>query len=79
MIITEHAKQRLRERCGFNKKSYERMVRRHMKMGFLQEMNKVNWFLNTKFKKEYLTNEKRDFGLSFYFWFLHTKYIKNHG
>lgn len=40
MIITEHAKQRLRERCGFNKKSYERMVRKAYEDGISHKQTK---------------------------------------
>ena len=59
MTITQHAKQRMRERCGFNKKTAERMAKKAFYEGIThaQTKGKLNkWITSLYFKNEKANN-----------------------
>lgn len=59
MKITSHAKQRMKERCGFNKKSQERMAKKAFQCGIThaQTKGKLNkWITSLYFKNEKANN-----------------------
>lgn len=59
MTITKHAKQRMKERCGFNKKTAERMAHKAFYNGIThaQTKGKLNkWITNLYFKNEKANN-----------------------
>lgn len=59
MTITNHAKQRMKERCGFNKKTAERMARKAFYEGIThaQTKGKLNkWITSLYFKNEKANN-----------------------
>lgn len=59
MTITQHAKQRMKERCGFNKKTAERMAKKAFDEGIThaQTKGKLNkWITSLYFKNEKANN-----------------------
>lgn len=59
MTITQHAKQRMKERCGFNKKTAERMAKKAFYEGIThaQTKGKLNkWITSLYFKNEKANN-----------------------
>ena len=53
MNVSSHAKQRLKERCGFNKKSYECMAEKAFNEGIMHKQTKGRldkWIISLFFK-----------------------------
>ena len=56
MNVSKHAEERLKERCGFGKKSYERMAYKAFEEGITHSQTKGN--LNKWVTKLYFVNRK---------------------
>ena len=61
MHISNHAKQRMKERCGFNKKSQERMSKKALKCGIThaQTKGRLNKWITSLFFKNTNANNIR--------------------
>lgn len=64
MKISNHARQRMKERCGFNRKSQERMVEKAFNEGIThkQTKGKMNRWVTSLFFKNCNANNIRLFG-----------------
>ncbi len=64
MTITEHAKQRMKERCGFNKKTAERMAKKAFYEGMphAQTKGKLNKWITSLYFKNVKANNIRLYG-----------------
>lgn len=64
MNVSSHAKQRLKERCGFNKKSYERMAEKAFNEGIMHKQTKgrLNKWITSLFFKNCNANNIRIYG-----------------
>ena len=64
MNISSHAKQRLRERCGFNKKTQERMAEKAFNEGITHKQTKgrLNKWVTSLFFKNSNANNIRIYG-----------------
>lgn len=64
MTITEHAKQRMKERCGFNKKAAERMAKKAFEQGVThaQTKGKLNKWITSLYFKNVKANNIRLYG-----------------
>lgn len=64
MTITEHAKQRMKERCGFNKKAAERMAKKAFEQGIThaQTKGKLNKWITSLYFKNVKANNIRVYG-----------------
>lgn len=61
MTITEHAKQRMKERCGFNSKTAERMAKKAFYGGIThaQTKGKLNKWVTSLYFKNVKSNNIR--------------------
>lgn len=64
MTITEHAKQRMKERCGFSKKTAERMAKKAFYGGIThaQTKGKLNKWITSLYFKNVKANNIRLYG-----------------
>ena len=64
MIITQHAKQRMKERCGFNRKSQERMARIAFNEGIThaQTKGRLNKWITSLYFRNKNANNIRIYG-----------------
>ena len=64
MNVSSHAKQRLKERCGFNKKPYERMAEKVFNEGITHKQTKgrLNKWITSLFFKNRNANNIRIYG-----------------
>ena len=64
MVISEHAKQRMKERCGFNKKTCERMAQKALESGISHKQTKgrLNKWVTSLFFKKRSANNIRLYG-----------------
>ncbi len=64
MKISDHAKQRMKERCGFNKKSQERMAKRALEQGITHKQTKgrLNKWVTSLYFKNRNANNIRIYG-----------------
>lgn len=64
MNISNHAKQRMKERCGFNKKSQERMAEKAFNEGIThkQTRGRLNKWITSLFFKNCNANNIRIYG-----------------
>ncbi|MDE7424384.1 MAG: hypothetical protein K2N51_11980 [Lachnospiraceae bacterium] len=64
MQISKHAKKRLKERCGFNKKSQDRMAQKAFKDGIThsQTKGKLNKWITSLYFKNKKANNIRIYG-----------------
>ncbi len=64
MHISNHAKQRMKERCGFNKKTQERMSEKALKCGIThaQTKGRLNKWITSLFFKNTNANNIRIYG-----------------
>ena len=61
MNISEHAKQRMKERCGYNKKTQDRMAQKAFENGIPHSQTKGNlnkWITSLYFKNKNANNIK---------------------
>ncbi len=64
MTISNHARQRMKERCGFNRKTQDRMARKAFDEGVTHKQTKgrLNKWVTSLFFKNYNANNIRLFG-----------------
>lgn len=64
MKVSKHAKQRMKERCGFNKKTQERMSKKALECGIThaQTKGRLNKWITSLFFKTTNANNIRIYG-----------------